>query len=84
MLLSGTLPWDAGFDTTDGRLQDLPLFWSIDPQEDVIPRELVERSEQWLRTSSGAALEEHQYPGIGHAMSIEQLRDVSAFVAQLA
>ena len=83
VLLSGTLPWDAGFDTSDGRLDGLPLFWSIDPEEDVIPRDLVERSEQWLRTTSGANLEEHQYPGIGHAMSIEQMGDVSSFVERL-
>lgn len=83
ILLSGTLPWDAGYDTSDGRLAGLPVFWSIDADDAVIPRDLVERSEAWLRTSSGAALEEHRYPGVGHAISVEELEGVSEFVTGL-
>lgn len=84
VLISGTLPWDAGFDTSTGRLAGLPVFWSMDEQDGVIPRELVRRSEAWLREESGARLAVHDYPGIGHAMSADQLADVSAFVASLA
>jgi phospholipase/carboxylesterase len=83
VLLSGTLPWDAGYDTSPARLSGLPLFWSIDANDGVIPRELVERSEAWLRSDSGAALQEHQYSGIGHAMSIEELADVRTFISGL-
>jgi len=83
VLISGTLPWDAGFDTRPDRLAGLPLFWSMDVHDGVIPRDLVERSESWLRSESGAALEEHDYPGIGHSLSIEQLGDVSTFITSL-
>ena len=84
VLLSGTLPWDAGFDTSDGRLSGLPVFWSIDVDDPMIPRDLVDRSESWLRSHSGADLGEHRYPGVGHALSIEELGDVRTFIAGLA
>lgn len=80
VLLSGTLPWDAGYGFTDGRLTGLPIFWSIDPQDPMIPRDLVERSEGWLREHSGAVLTERIYPGIGHTISPDELRDIADFV----
>jgi phospholipase/carboxylesterase len=80
VLLSGTLPWDAGFDTSAGRLTGLPLFWGFDAADPVIPRDLVDRSEQWLRAESGAVLTERDYPGMGHGISAEELADVSAFL----
>jgi phospholipase/carboxylesterase len=83
ILLSGTLPWDSGFDTSLDRLASLPVFWSIDVDDDVIPRELVERSEEWLRESSGANLAEYAYPGIGHSMTIDELADVSTFIGEV-
>jgi phospholipase/carboxylesterase len=83
VLLSGTLPWDAGYDTGLDRLAALPVLWSIDVDDAVIPRELVERSEEWLRESSGARLVEHSYPGIGHSMTIDQLADVSTFIGDV-
>lgn len=83
VLLSGTLPWDAGFDTTPGRLAGLPVFWSIDVDDAVIPRELVERSESWLREESGANVIEYRYPGIGHAITIDELGDVQSFIGAL-
>ena len=84
VLLSGNLPFDAGFDFSDGRLAGMPVFWSIDVDDPVITRELVVRSEEWLREHSGAQLEEHHYPGIGHAVDGRVLEDVHAFVARLA
>jgi phospholipase/carboxylesterase len=83
VLLSGTLPWDAGYNTSEGRLAGLPLFWSVDPDDGVIPRELVERSESWLRESSGADLREHRYPAVGHSISIEELNDVKTFINEV-
>jgi phospholipase/carboxylesterase len=80
-LLSGTLPWDAGFDTSPGRLAGLPLLWSIDPEDDVIPRDLVLRSEGWLTTESGADLRLHDRPGIGHAITADQFADVGDVIA---
>lgn len=84
VLLSGTLPWDAGYEMTAGRLTGLPVFWSIDPEDPMIPRDLVERSEAWLRSASGAVLTERVYPGIGHTICDAERVDIAAFVANLA
>ena len=83
VLLSGTLPWDAGYDTSSGRLTGFPLFWANDVDDQVIPRELVERSEAWLRNESGADLHERHYAGMGHGLSRTELDDISAFIAAL-
>jgi phospholipase/carboxylesterase len=80
VLLSGTLPWDAGYELTPDRLKALPVFWSIDPADDMIPRELAAHSEEWLRADSGADLKERLYPDLGHAISLDELADVSAFI----
>lgn len=84
VLLSGTLPWDAGFDTSDGVLADVPVFWANDEADPVIPRDLVRRSEEWLRTQSGATLTERHYPGLNHSINLAELTDVSAFLSGLA
>jgi phospholipase/carboxylesterase len=81
VLLSGTLPWDAGLDASEGRLDGMPVFWAFDPADLVIPRDLVDRSETWLRDGSGAELVERSYPGMGHAISAQELADVSDFVS---
>ena len=82
VLLSGTLPWDAGFDTSSGRFADVPVFWGNDKADAVIPRELMDRSEQWLVSESGADLAVHHYSGLGHSISLEELTDISAFVTR--
>lgn len=84
VLLSGTLPWDAGFDTPEGLLSGMPVFWSIDPEDSIIPAELAERSRTWLVEQSGADLAEHEYPGVGHGISQQEAEDVAIFVAGLA
>lgn len=83
VLLSGTLPWEAGYGFADGCLTGLPVFWSIDPQDPMIPRDLVERSESWLQDHSGAVLTERVYAGIGHSMNVTQQRDIAAFVTSI-
>lgn len=84
VLLSGTLPWDAGFDVPEGLLSGMPVFWSIDPEDSIIPAELAQRSRTWLVEQSGADLEEHDYPGVGHGISQQEAEDVAIFVAGLA
>ena len=83
VLLSGTLPWDAGFDLTPGRLAGVPVFWANDPADPVIPRDLVARSEAWLGADSGAILVERHYPGTGHGLSEQELADVSDFLTNV-
>ncbi len=84
VLLSGTLPWDAGLDCSPGRFDGIKVFWGNDEADKVIPRELMERSEEWLRQDSGADLTVRHYPGLGHGIGVEELRDVHGFVAELA
>lgn len=83
VLLSGTLPWDAGFDASTERLASVPVFWGFDDADAVIPRDLVARSEAWLQDESGADLTMRTYPGMGHAISLEELSDVSAFITSV-
>lgn len=83
VLIAGTLPWDAGFDSTPGRFTDLPVLWTIDPADAVIPRDLVERSEAWLRDESGATLLEVPARGVGHGISGSQLEAIHQFISDL-
>ena len=84
VLLSGTLPWDAGLDSPEGLLSGMPIFWSIDPDDPVIPADLVARSRTWLVEQSEADVAEHTYPGVGHEISLREAQDVAAFVATIA
>jgi phospholipase/carboxylesterase len=83
VLLSGTLPWDAGLDSTPGRFEGVKVFWGNDEADQVIPRELMERSEAWLREESGADLTVRHYPGLGHGIGVQELRDVHDFISGL-
>lgn len=83
VLLSGTLPWDAGFDTSPGRLAQRHVFWGNDPADAVVPRELMDRSEAWLINESGADLEVHHYEGLGHGIAVTELDDVSRFITAI-
>lgn len=49
---------------------------AIDP---VIPRDAVARTAEWMEAHT--ALEEHEYPMLGHAVSPAELADVAAFLA---
>ena len=55
-----------------------PVFWGRDPHEDVIPQVAIDRTEQWLPQRS--RLVTREYEGIGHAVSGEELAEVSAFL----
>lgn len=83
VLLSGTLPWDAGIRLEAQRLSGLSVFWANDPADPVIPHELVARSEEWLRKESGAQLVERHYSGIGHSIGPNEIRDINAFLEGL-
>ncbi|MFD6327683.1 alpha/beta hydrolase [Streptomyces sp. NPDC058442] len=80
VLLSGTLPWDAGLPEEQGRLTGMPVFWGRDTADQVIPADLVTRTGTWLHEDSGARLEERRYPGQGHGISLPELADASAFL----
>lgn len=82
VLLSGTLPWDAGLDTSAGRLAGRRVFHGFDPADDVIPADLTARTRAWLRADSGADYAERPYPGAGHGLTASELADVAAFVRE--
>lgn len=84
VLLSGTLPWDAGLEAPEDLLSGMPIFWSIDPEDSVIPAELAARSHTWLVEHSGADITERTYPGVGHGISQQEAEDVAAFVGDIA
>ncbi|WP_443055001.1 alpha/beta hydrolase [Streptomyces sp. NBC_00691] len=81
MLLSGTLPWDAGLPEETGRLAGLPVFWGRDTADTVIPADLVARTGAWLRERSGADLREWTCPDLGHGISAQEIRDIRDFLA---
>ncbi|MFF2407852.1 alpha/beta hydrolase [Streptomyces sp. NPDC058092] len=80
VLLSGTLPWDAGLPEEPGRLAGVPVFWGRDDADPVIPADLVARTGEWLREKSGARLAERCYPGLGHGIALPELADASDFL----
>jgi phospholipase/carboxylesterase len=67
-ILSGTLPFDAGVPTTAGRLDRVRVLVAHGDADNVIPRDLLERTWQYLHDGSGAAVVGVRDPG-GHGIS---------------
>lgn len=82
VLLSGTLPWDAGLPTEPGKLAGVRILWGRDDADTVIPADLVARTGEWLREKSGADLAERVYPALGHAIGEGELNDIHTFLAE--
>lgn len=53
-VLYGTLSFDAGLPTDPGRLANLPVFHAQGDGDHVIPRELLDRTWDYLLSESGA------------------------------
>jgi phospholipase/carboxylesterase len=66
-VLYGTLPFDAGLPTVPGRLADLPVFVAQGDGDHVIPRELLDRTWDYLLSESGAPTVAERQPG-GHEL----------------
>jgi phospholipase/carboxylesterase len=67
-ILYGTLPFDAGVPVTASRLAHTPTFVAQGDADQVIPRELLDRTWTYLLTESGAPAEAHRDPG-GHGIT---------------
>lgn len=67
-ILYGTLPFDAGIPVTPGHLAGVPVFAAQGEQDTVIPRELLDRTWDYLGGESGAVAQLHRHPG-GHGIS---------------
>ena len=76
-ILYGTVPFDAGVPTTSDRLAGTHVFVAQGDADDVIPRELLDRTWTYLREESGGDVTSHRDPS-GHVLSeraIEALSD---------
>jgi len=76
VLLSGAIAFDGGGHATDGRLTGFRAFYGRGSLDDVIPHELVARTDAYLRGRSGASLTFREYPH-GHSISEAELEDVA-------
>jgi phospholipase/carboxylesterase len=81
ILLSGTLPFDAGIPMAKNRLAGIPVFHGHGSFDRMIPADLVTRSAKYLSESSGAQLEARRYP-IAHEISDAEMGDISSWLAR--
>lgn len=86
-ILYGTLPFDAGVPTTPQLLARVPVFVAQGSDDSVIPRELLDRTRDYVNHESGALARTLVHPG-GHGIGrdaldalIEWLADVTGEVA---
>jgi phospholipase/carboxylesterase len=67
-ILYGTIPFDAGVPVTPGRLAGVPTLVAQGDQDEVIPRELLDRTWAYVNGPSGAPAWALRDPG-GHEIS---------------
>ena len=79
-ILYGTLPFDAGVDTGTGRLANLPVFVAQGDGDHVIPRELLDRTWNYLLADSGAPTVAQRQPG-GHQLTAETVHELGDWIA---
>ncbi len=78
-VLYGTLPFDAGVPATPGRLAGLPVFVAQGEDDRVIPRELLDRTWEYLNGESGAPAYAMRVPG-GHGITPEVLAHLAGWL----
>ncbi|CAI9417773.1 luciferase domain-containing protein [Nocardioides sp. T2.26MG-1] len=79
-VLYGTLPFDAGLATEPGRLAHLPVFVAQGEGDHVIPRELLDRTWDYLLSESGAPTVAQRQPG-GHQLTARTVHDLGEWIA---
>lgn len=79
-VLYGTLPFDAGLPTTPGRLAAAPVFVAHGDADQVIPRELLDRTWDYLTGESGADVTARRDP-VGHAIAPEAATALAGWLA---
>ena len=78
-VLYGTLPFDAGVPTTAARLAGVPVVVAQGEQDTVIPRELLDRTWDYLHGDSGAETTALRHPG-GHGITPDALAVVGSWL----
>jgi phospholipase/carboxylesterase len=79
-VLYGTLPFDAGLATDPGGLANLPVFVAQGDGDHVIPRELLDRTWDYLLSESGAPTAAYRQPG-GHQLTASVVRHLGEWIA---
>lgn len=74
--LDSSEPGDAELAAT----RSVPVLFGHGDADRVIPADATARTSTWL--AAHAATEEHTYPGLGHGISADVLRDVHAFLTR--
>ena len=80
-VLYGTLPFDAGLATDTGRLAGLPVLVAQGDGDHVIPRELLDRTWDYLLAESGAPAVAAREPG-GHQLTAGTVRRLAEWISQ--
>lgn len=78
-LLLGTLPFDAGLPVEPAQLAGLSVFVAQGERDNVIPRELLDRTWKYLTIESGAKTTTHRDPG-GHGITDETLASLAEWL----
>ena len=81
-ILFGTLPFDAGVPTTPSRLDGLPVLVAHGDTDNVIPRELLERTWTYLHGDAGGTTTGVRDPG-GHGLSANVVDQLSRWLHNL-
>jgi phospholipase/carboxylesterase len=80
-VLYGTLPFDAGVPTTPGRLAGAPVLVAQGDHDRVIPRDLLDRTWDYLHGGSGADVVGRRDP-VGHGIAPEALAELSRWLTR--
>ncbi|GLY04478.1 hypothetical protein [Actinoplanes sp. NBRC 101535] len=78
-VLYGTLPFDAGVPTTAGHLEGTPVFVAQGDFDTVIPRELLDRTWEYVTGASGADATARRDP-VGHGIAPQALKALAAWL----
>jgi phospholipase/carboxylesterase len=82
-ILYGTLPFEAGVPTTAARLAGVPVFVAQGEHDNVIPRELLDRTWHYLTQESGAPTIARRDP-VGHGIATDALAGLAAWLGERA
>jgi phospholipase/carboxylesterase len=79
-ILYGTLPFDAGVPVAAARLAGTPVFVAQGEADTVIPRELLDRTWDYLLGDSGAPTTARRDPG-GHGLTAATVAELGGWIA---
>ncbi len=82
VLLSGALPFECDLPIVKDRLEGVPIFSAHGSFDQIIPADLVARTDAYLRDRSGAALTVRAYP-IAHEISASETAAIATWLAGL-